>query len=105
MHTIVRSGLLACAALAAFGAVLPAPATAAEEISLTIMDTDVPLAGMQVEVFYSDGSQSGITDDQGLNISFEVDPFRRHCLLNALDDIGLTLEHDDKITAFEASRS
>lgn len=46
-----------------------------------------------------------ITDDQGLNISFEVDPFRRHCLLNALDDIGLTLEHDDKITAFEASRS
>ena len=32
---------------------------------------------------------------------FEVDDFRRHCLLNGLDDIGLTLEHEDKITAFE----
>ncbi len=32
---------------------------------------------------------------------FEVDGFRRHCLLNGLDDIGLTLEHVDKITAYE----
>ena len=34
---------------------------------------------------------------------FDVDPFRRHCLLNGLDDIGLTLEHEDKITAYEAA--
>lgn len=46
-----------------------------------------------------------ITDNQGLNLTFEVDPFRRHCLMNALDDIGLTLEHEDKISVFEASRS
>jgi 3-isopropylmalate/(R)-2-methylmalate dehydratase small subunit len=44
-----------------------------------------------------------VRDDHGLEISFEVDPFRRHCLLNGLDDIGLTLEHADKITAYETS--
>ncbi|MFN0119112.1 MAG: 3-isopropylmalate dehydratase small subunit [Blastocatellia bacterium] len=43
-----------------------------------------------------------ITDDAGLRIGFEVDPFRRHCLLNGLDDIGLTLQSADDITAFEA---
>ena len=36
-----------------------------------------------------------------LVLPFEVEPFRRHCLLNGLDDIGLTLENVDKITAFE----
>lgn len=36
-------------------------------------------------------------------ISFEIDPFRKHCLLNGLDDIGLTLEKSDKIDAFEAT--
>jgi 3-isopropylmalate/(R)-2-methylmalate dehydratase small subunit len=42
-----------------------------------------------------------ITDDFGLSLVFEVDDFRRHCLLNGLDDIGLTLEHEEKITAYE----
>ncbi len=45
-----------------------------------------------------------ICDDHGLTIKFEVDPFRRHLLLNGLDDIGLTLEHADKIAAFEKQR-
>jgi 3-isopropylmalate/(R)-2-methylmalate dehydratase small subunit len=35
---------------------------------------------------------------------FEIDPFRKHCLLNGLDEIGLTLRHADKIRAFEARR-
>lgn len=33
--------------------------------------------------------------------SFEIDPFRRHCLLNGLDNIGLTLQHEEAITAYE----
>jgi len=33
-----------------------------------------------------------------------VQPFRKYCLLNGLDDIGLTLRHKDKIAAFEAQR-
>lgn len=44
-------------------------------------------------------------DEQGLSLSFEVQEFRRHCLLNGLDDIGLTLEHEDKISAFEAAHA
>ena len=44
-----------------------------------------------------------ITDDQGLELSFEVDDFRRHCLLGGLDDIALTLEQQDKITAYEVA--
>ncbi len=46
-----------------------------------------------------------ITDDSGLELTFEVDEFRRQCLLNGLDDIGLTLEHEAKITAYEKSHS
>lgn len=46
-----------------------------------------------------------LTDAHGLSIPFEVQEFRRHCLLNGLDDIGLTLEHEEKITAFEAARA
>jgi 3-isopropylmalate/(R)-2-methylmalate dehydratase small subunit len=39
-----------------------------------------------------------------LSYSFEVDPFLKQCLLEGLDDIGLTLAHDEEITAFEANR-
>jgi len=46
-------------------------------------------------VAYPDGSQV---------FTFEIDSFRRHCLLNGLDDIGLTLRHVDEIKAFEAKR-
>ncbi|MBL8207577.1 MAG: 3-isopropylmalate dehydratase small subunit [Blastocatellia bacterium] len=52
-----------------------------------------------------DLAQQTITDSEGLSISFEVDSFRKHCLLNGLDDIGLTLQHEDKIAAFEARRA
>ncbi|MFC1589487.1 3-isopropylmalate dehydratase small subunit [Pseudomonadota bacterium] len=38
-------------------------------------------------------------------IAFEVDEFRKHCLLNGLDDIGLTLQHADDIKAYEQKRS
>lgn len=42
-----------------------------------------------------------ITRPDGSSIGFEVDSFRKHCLLNGLDDIGLTLEEADKIRGFE----
>ncbi len=41
---------------------------------------------------------------RGETIPFEVDPFRKHCLLNGLDDIGLTLQHVDEIKAYEERR-
>ncbi len=40
----------------------------------------------------------------GATWNFEVDPFRKHCLINGLDDIGLTLQHVDEIKAYEARR-
>jgi len=42
-----------------------------------------------------------VRDDDGLEVSFEVDAFRRQCLLEGLDDIALTLQHEDRITVFE----
>jgi 3-isopropylmalate/(R)-2-methylmalate dehydratase small subunit len=45
-----------------------------------------------------------ITTPGGETISFEIDPFQKHCLLNGLDEIGLTLEHADEIRVFEAKR-
>jgi 3-isopropylmalate/(R)-2-methylmalate dehydratase small subunit len=41
---------------------------------------------------------------RGQGFKFDVDPFRKHCLLNGLDEIGLTLQHADEIRAFEAKR-
>ena len=43
--------------------------------------------------------------NDGTTISFEVDEFRKYCLLNGLDDIGLTLKDSDDIKAYEAKRS
>ncbi|MGE0082340.1 MAG: 3-isopropylmalate dehydratase small subunit [Thiohalomonadaceae bacterium] len=45
-----------------------------------------------------------LTTPAGEVIPFEVDPFRKHCLLEGLDDIGLTLQHVDAIRAYEAKR-
>ncbi|TMH94290.1 MAG: 3-isopropylmalate dehydratase small subunit [Betaproteobacteria bacterium] len=48
--------------------------------------------------------QSVASADGTLSMHFEIDPFRKYCLLNGLDEIGLTLRHADKIRAFEARR-
>ena len=43
-----------------------------------------------------------VTAPGGETFRFDIDPFRKHCLLNGLDEIGLTLKHADKIRTFEA---
>ena len=45
-----------------------------------------------------------IVQPDGVELPFDVQPFRKYCLLNGFDDIGLTLRHADKIRAFEAER-
>ncbi|MEY3135715.1 MAG: 3-isopropylmalate dehydratase small subunit [Burkholderiales bacterium] len=45
-----------------------------------------------------------VVQPQGEEMAFEVQAFRKYCLLNGLDDIGLTLKHADKIRAFETAR-
>jgi 3-isopropylmalate/(R)-2-methylmalate dehydratase small subunit len=42
-----------------------------------------------------------LSDEHGYSQPFEVEPFRKHCLIHGLDDIGLTLQQEDKITAYE----
>ncbi len=42
-----------------------------------------------------------VSSSSGLELPFEVDTFRKHCLLNGLDDIGLTLQHEAEIKSFE----
>jgi 3-isopropylmalate/(R)-2-methylmalate dehydratase small subunit len=49
-----------------------------------------------------DLEQQTVTTPGGESFRFEIDPFRKHCILNGLDDIGLTLDHAGEIKAFEA---
>ena len=52
-----------------------------------------------------DLEQRKVHDGHGLSASFEIDEFTRHCLLEGLDDIGLTLQHESEISAYEAQHS
>jgi 3-isopropylmalate/(R)-2-methylmalate dehydratase small subunit len=57
------------------------------------------LSGLDLTV---DLERQTVSDSFGHAFSFEIDPFVRHCLLNGLDSIGLTLQHEADIDAFEA---
>ncbi|WOI56105.1 3-isopropylmalate dehydratase small subunit [Palleronia sp. LCG004] len=75
----------------------------------------IPLPQEQVDVLMADAEKGAnarmeidlenqtITTSEGETIRFEIDPFRKHCLLEGLDDIGLTLEKAAAIDTFEAS--
>jgi 3-isopropylmalate/(R)-2-methylmalate dehydratase small subunit len=45
-----------------------------------------------------------VVSPDGREMHFDIEPFRKHCLVNGLDDIGLTLQHADEIRSFEAER-
>jgi 3-isopropylmalate/(R)-2-methylmalate dehydratase small subunit len=49
-----------------------------------------------------DLEQRKVYDDEGFSAEFQIDDFVRHCLLEGLDDIGLTLQHEAEIAAYEA---
>jgi 3-isopropylmalate/(R)-2-methylmalate dehydratase small subunit len=48
-----------------------------------------------------DLEQQTVSDEQGFLAHFDIDPFRKYCLLNGLDDIGLTLRHADALDSYE----
>jgi len=64
-----------------------------------LMQRAQEVEGYQVTV---DLEQSEVRDEQGFCAKFSLDEFVRHCLLNGLDDIGLTLQHEAEIAAYEA---
>ena len=83
------------------------PVLVSENEIAELMERTHATDGYQLTV---DLEKCQVSDDQGLLISFKVHldlethAFRRNCLLNGLDEIGLTLEHESKISQFEESR-
>lgn len=69
----------------------------AEEIELLMQNA----ARIEFYKLRVDLENQKITDDFGFETNFRIDEFRRYCLLNGLDDIGLTLRFEDAITAYE----
>jgi len=71
------------------------------KVSQSELDQLMEVAQRGVELSVDLAAQE-ISNGQGVKITFDIDPFRKHCLLNGLDDIGLTLQKADKIGSFEA---
>lgn len=74
------------------------PITLPQEIVEKLMDDAARGANAIITV---DLERQEITGPDGGVMHFDIDPFRKHCLLNGLDDIGITLERADKIAAYE----
>ena len=79
------------------------PLRMSEEDVRAIMDKATSKPGVNLTVDLE--GQRVWDEDEEVSIPFEIDQARRHNLLNGLDDIGLTLQFEDKIAAYEASRS
>jgi 3-isopropylmalate/(R)-2-methylmalate dehydratase small subunit len=77
------------------------PIVLEESIVDALFNEVAATAGYELTV---DLENQQIIKSNGDSIPFEVDAFRKHCLLNGLDDIGLTLQDADDITAYEVTR-
>jgi 3-isopropylmalate/(R)-2-methylmalate dehydratase small subunit len=78
------------------------PLALPEEQVRQIMDRAKAEPGFRLNVDLE--AQRVWDDSEEISLTFNIDSFRRHCLLNGLDDIGLTLQQEDKIGAYEARR-
>ena len=74
------------------------PVVVSPEVLALLMDDAARGANARVSV---DLESQTIRGPDGGEVRFDIDPFRKHCLLNGLDDIGLTLEKADGIARFE----
>ncbi|MDQ3813737.1 MAG: 3-isopropylmalate dehydratase small subunit [Armatimonadota bacterium] len=77
------------------------PITLPEETVQRLMKKAQDQPGYQLTV---DLESQTISDDEGFSVHFDIDPFRKHRLLHGLDDIGMSLQHEAEITAFEQRR-
>ncbi len=78
------------------------PVTLSEDRVRTIMRAAQEQIGYKLTI---DLERQAIDDTSGLSIPFAVDKFQRYCLLEGLDDIGLTLRHEDLINNYEATHA
>ena len=77
------------------------PIVLAEAQVARLFDEVFAFPGYQLTV---DLPRQVVVKADGSELAFEVQPFRKYCLVNGFDDIGLTLQHKDKIKAFEDAR-
>ena len=77
------------------------PIVLSEAQVAALFDEALAFVGYQLRV---DLARQVVVKPQGEELPFEIQPFRKYCLLNGFDDIGLTLRHADKIKTFEAER-
>ena len=77
------------------------PIVLPESAVARLFDEVAAFPGYQLTV---DLERQVVVKPDGSTLPFDVQPFRKYCLLNGLDDIGLTLRHKDKIQAYEANR-
>ena len=77
------------------------PIVLAEAQVARLFDEVFAFPGYQLTV---DLPRQVVVKADGTELAFEVQPFRKYCLVNGFDDIGLTLQHKDKIKAFEDAR-
>jgi 3-isopropylmalate/(R)-2-methylmalate dehydratase small subunit len=76
--------------------------TLPEEQVQTLLDRAAKTEGYKLNVSLEDET---LSDDQGFSAKFSIDPFRRDCLLEGLDDIGLTLRHAAALDSFEQNHN
>ena len=74
------------------------PVTLAENEILTIIQQAQSIKDYELTV---DLERRSVTDGRGFSVAFGIDNFQRHCLMEGLDDIGLTLLHESDITVYE----
>ena len=80
--------------------ILPIKVTPEQRDALLADAADIENPELKIDL-----SLQEISRPNGVTISFEIDPFRKECLLNGLDDIGLTLEKSEMIRSYEQKRS
>ena len=77
------------------------PIVLSDHVVSRLFDETVAFPGYRLTI---DLERQTVTEPGGTEHAFEIQPFRKYCLLGGFDDIGLTLRHAEKIKAFEAER-
>ena len=78
------------------------PVQLSEEQVRELMDRAKARPGCKIKV---DLARQSVTLDDGTSVPFDIDPFRKNCLMEGLDDIGLTLQDEPSIASFETRRA
>lgn len=106
VYALVDGGIR-CVIAPSFGDIFAS--NAAKNGLLTVTLPEAAVAALRARLAMAPGAAltvdlpaQTVTDPDGAAVSFEIDPFKKRCLVEGLDDVALTLEHAEAIAAFEA---